>query len=128
MTTSSSEELIRRAFAVANYIDTLSGVPPTLKTVPHLIRDLLDELTTAPANLAARDAVIADALAAYSDAGSDDGRILTVIRDILAQSPTDAICARDAEKWDEGAVAEANRWIRKPVNPYRTTQTEGATP
>lgn len=28
--------------------------------------------------------------------------------------------------WDEGALAEANRWIRTPTNPHRTPQpTEG---
>lgn len=32
------------------------------------------------------------------------------------------LAAHDAEVWDQGALAEANRWTRKPVNPYRAEQ------
>lgn len=42
------------------------------------------------------------------------------LREILSTAGTASILReRYAEKWDEGAVAEANRWLKVPVNPYR---------
>ena len=124
----SNEELIAEARAVG-------GCRGCELHGPSVIHRMADALEAAQVDLAARDAVIAgvaDLLSEWSDSIDSDA-----VRAILAHSPADALDAVKAEAWKRGRISGASvqrrQWsdepnAPEPVNPYRPTPTEGATP